>query len=328
MRPRLTAAVLAVCFLNTSAAMADAQPNFPEFLKGVEADLTQKNIPVDLFYRAFGEDRTPDQKALERIQAQPESKFSFEKYRSSMLSNERINKGRTLFDEHKDTLKRISAVYGVPPEVIVAMWGVESFYGRWPGQHRIVRSLATLAYDSHRQTFFRKELMAAMEILNDGHIEPENMTGSWAGAMGQCQFMPTSFLAYAADGDGDGHKNIWNDPADVFASAANYLNKHGWKKDEPWGQRVVLTKNLPRDLKVSERGLSSEMPVEAFEKMGVIASHGGLPPKGTQAKLFMPEGPSKKSYLVYHNFDVVMAWNRASYFAYSALTLADSIAKR
>lgn len=308
-------------------AQADQRTDFSEFLKGVEADLVAQKLSPDLFYRALGDERSPDKGAAEKMANQPEFKYSFQRYFNSMVSDARVKRGREMYKTHSEILRKISAQTGVPAEVIVAMWGVESFYGKFSGNHRIVRALATLAYDSHRKDFFRKELIASVRILQEGHIEPENMLGSWAGAMGQCQFMPTSFLAYAADGDGDGKKDIWKNQADVFASAAKFLKDHGWKTNQPLLTRVVLTKKLPK-LDISSRGLSNTpKTVAEWQAIGITPATGELPDATTKAWLFMPEGPSKRSYLVYDNFHVVMAWNRSSHFAFSALSLAEEIAQ-
>ncbi|MBI1362722.1 MAG: lytic murein transglycosylase [Proteobacteria bacterium] len=305
---------------------ADGKDEFRTFIDELADDVAKQGMDKQLFYRAFEGNFTPYTRAVELIQQQPESKFSFTKYSASMLSTARIKKGQENFKAYHDTLQMVSDKYGVAPQVIVALWGVETFYGKWPGNHNIIRSLATLAYDSHRKAFFRKELMDAVHILQEGHITPEEMKGSWAGAMGQCQFMPSSFMTFAADGDGDGHKDIWNNPKDVFASTANYLKRSGWQTGKPWGERVVLTKILP-PFKVSDRGLSEEMTIAEWKKAGIKAAKGDLPAGTSKARLFMPEGPSKKSYLVYENFDVILRWNRSSYFAHSVLALADEIAK-
>lgn len=325
-----TAFAGALLFLATATfaatANADTRTDFNTFLKGVEADLVKQKLNPDLFYRALGDDPSPDTSATKKMANQPEFTYSFQRYYGSMVSDARVKRGRDMYKQHRDVLQKISADTGVPAEVIVAMWGVESFYGRFSGNHRIVRALATLAYDSHRKDFFRRELIAAVRILQEGHIEPENMLGSWAGAMGQCQFMPTSFLAYAADGDGDGKKDIWTNTADVFASAAKFLKDHGWKRDQNLFDRVVLNKKLPK-LDINTRGLSqTPKTIAEWKKIGVTAAKGELPADSTKAWLFMPEGPSKRSYLVYDNFNVVMSWNRSSHFAFSALSLATEIA--
>lgn len=307
-------------------AYADRQSDFREFLTSIQSEMRAQKIDPEYFRKAIGDDFSIDEKAIKKMQSQPEFKMTFDKYTSSMLSKNRIAKGKLMMKTHKVALDRISKKYGIPAETIVALWGIESFYGKWAGQHRIARSLATLAFDSHRPKFFKKELFAAVRILQEGHIEPENLTGSWAGAMGQCQFMPTSFMAYAADGDNDGHKNIWTNEADVFASAANYLKKHRWQTGQKWGQRVVLSKILP-SIDLSERGLTGHKTIAQWQKIGIVAAKGGLPSNlKRKARLYLPKGPSKEAYLLYRNFDTVLDWNRSSYFSFSVHSLADAIA--
>lgn len=321
-------ALLSACAVSVApeAAYASRKEDFAKFLQTIQVEMKAEGLNPELFKAAVGDDFTIDEKAIHKSQNQPESKMTFEKYTSSMLSEARVKKGRELYTQHQAKLKEISAKTGVSPEIIVALWGIESFYGKWAGKHHIARSLATLAFDSHRPDFFKRELFAAMRILQEGHIAPEDLTGSWAGAMGQCQFMPTSFLAYAADGDGDGKKNIWTNEADVFASAASYLKKHGWNKNQAWGQRVVLSKILPK-LKLSERGLTGHKTVAEWKKIGIVPARGGFRvAEGEKARLYIPNGPSKEAYLVYNNFDTVLDWNRSSFFAFSAHALADAIA--
>ena len=307
----------------------ERQENFQKFLLELQAEMQGEGIDPAHFIQAVGEDFSIDEKAIERMHNQPEFKMTFAKYTGSMLSDGRIKKGREMLALHAEDLQRVSGAYGIPPEVLVSLWGIESFYGKWAGRHKIARSLATLAFDSHRKDFFKRELFAAMKILQEGHVAPQDLQGSWAGAMGQCQFMPTSFMAYAADGDADGKKDIWNNESDIFASSANYLKRHDWQTGERWGQRVVLSKVLP-PLKLSERGLSSRKPVSEWQKMGVIASSEKTPLPADSSKfarLYIPNGPSEKAFLVYQNFDTILDWNRSSFFAYSVLALADEIAK-
>lgn len=323
----LMAGVLSVS-LFAATANASRKEDFAKFLTDLQAEMQAEGLDPVLFRTAVGDDFSIDETAIVKLQNQPESKMTFEKYTSSMLSEARIAKGRELYQKHHAKLKEIEAETGVAAEAIVALWGIESYFGKWAGQHRIARSLATLSFDSHRRDFFKRELFAAMRILQEGHIEPENLKGSWAGAMGQPQFMPTSFIAYAADGDGDGKKNIWTNEADVFASAASYLKKHGWKRDQVWGQRVILSKILP-PLKISERGLTDRKTVAEWKKIGLIAAKGGLKVADTEkARLYIPNGPSKEAYIVYNNFDTVLDWNRSSFFAFSAHALADAIGQK
>ncbi|MFW0776817.1 MAG: lytic murein transglycosylase [Rickettsiales bacterium] len=192
---------------------------------------------------------------------QPEGKLTLEQYLKKVINNHRIEKGRALYKEHATLLNEVSNKYGVPPQYIVALWGIETNYGSNMGSFSVVESLATLAYDGRRSKYFRGELINALKIIDNGHTDAYNMVGSWAGAMGQSQFMPSSFLSYAVDYNGDGKRDIWSSKPDVFASIANYLNRHGWSQNK------------------------------------------------------------KK------NFDVIMKWNRSTYFATAVMQLADSIAQ-
>lgn len=325
----LCSAVFTAFLLPGAAQASERQENFQKFLLELQNEMTEQKLDPEYFIRAVGDDFSIDEKAIERMHNQPEFKMTFAKYTGSMLSDARIKKGREMLRQHEEDLQRVSGAYGVPPEVMVSLWGIESYYGKWAGRHRIARSLATLAFDSHRKDFFKRELFAAVKILQEGHINPQDLRGSWAGAMGQSQFMPTSFLAYAADGDADGKKDIWKNESDVFASTANYLKRHDWVTGQNWGQRVVLTEILP-PLELSARGLSRHKTVAEWEEIGVVAASEKDPVsdnKQEKARLYIPNGPSGEAFLVYSNFDTILDWNRSSFFAYSVLALADEIAK-
>ena len=317
--------ILAVLLLFT--ATTSHAESFDQFISGLKKEAISAGISAELVEEAFANVKEPIPSVSKKLKNQPESKFSFTAYTDRLASDKRGILGAERYKENTAKLKEIEAEYGIPASTLVALWGIESYFGKLPGKFQIIPSLTTLAYNSHRRTFFRKELMAALKIVDQGHTTLPNLTGSWAGAMGQCQFMPTSFLYYAADGDGDGKKDIWQTKADVFASSANYLKKHGWKTGELWGQRVILGKKLPV-LKLTGRGLSENKPMEYWESLGIYpAKKGGFEHAPQMARLFLPEGPSKKAYLVHHNFNVVMRWNNASYFAFSVLSLADKIEK-
>jgi membrane-bound lytic murein transglycosylase B len=301
---------------------------FDEFLKSVRQDLVKENVDATIFDRAMEGVEAPNKKVYEKLKKQPESIYTFTKYLNRLASDLRISNGMKNKELHKADLLRLEKEYDLPKEVILSLWGVESAYGKLQGNFKIIPSLASLAYESHRRDFFRRELIKAVKIVDDGHIGLDNLTGSWAGAMGQCQFMPSSFYSFAADGNGDGRKDIWQTEADVFASTANYITKSGWKNDMPWGEAVTLTQILPQ-VKLSSRGLSKPKPLSYWYEIGVahkIKNKGAKLDDDAQARLFMPDGPSKRAYLVYHNFDVIMKWNRSSYFAFSVLTLADQLA--
>src|SRR5262245_63064410 len=182
----------------------------------------------------------PLQRVLELDRKQPEDTLTYAQYLERTLPASRVQKGQRLLNEHRALLQEIGTKYDVPPSIIVALWGMETDFGRTTGNFSVLASLATLAYDGRRSTFFRRELLEALKIVDAGQVRPEAMTGSWAGAMGQNQFMPSSFMQYAVDYDGDGRRDIWTTLADVFASTANYLARSGWQEHETWGHRVVL----------------------------------------------------------------------------------------
>ena len=299
--------------------------NFTAFLQDVKQELKKKKIAPELLDEALGKNPQPDESVIEKLNNQPESVMTFNEYHSRIVSKERIRKGKSNFRNNRKELAEKSKQYNIPAETIVALWGVETAYGKLTGGHSIVKSLATLAYKSHRKEFFRKELIKSLQIVQDGHIPLKDLIGSWAGAMGQCQFMPSSFYRFAQDGNGDGKKDIWNTRADVFASAANYLKKSGWK-DERWGQPVTLTKTLP-SIDMSRQGLSEHQTIKKWKKLGVQPKTGGfhITNDKRKARLFIPNGPSGEAYLVYNNFDVILKWNNSSYFAYSVLSLSDKL---
>ena len=208
------------------------------------------------------------------------------------------------------------------PRFIVALWGIETNFGQLTGGFEVIPALVTLAHDGRRSEYFRKELLNALKIVDQGHIPLSRFTGSWAGAMGQCQFMPSSFLAFAADHDGDGHKDIWQNRADVFASIANYLKGHNWESNRAWGRKV----RLPQGFDVKLASLENKKSLSDWKKLGVTASNGAaLPQMALDAALVLPDGPSGPAYLVYDNFTRIMSWNRSTFFALAVGELADRI---
>lgn len=258
---------------------------------------------------------------------QPEKKITFAQYRKNIVNEQRIRKGRAMMETHRAELARASQTYGVPPQYIVALWGIETNFGANTGGFDILSALATLAYEGRRAAFFEKELVNALKILQAEHITPDRMTGSWAGAMGQNQFMPSSFLRFAVDGNGDGQRDIWNTLADVFASTANYLSTQGWNKELRWGRAVVLTQQLGSDA----FSLDVKKPLSMWRALGVRQPDGQplpMPADGSnpQASLVTPDGAGGPVFLVYDNYRVIMDWNRSTYFATSVGLLADAIA--
>jgi membrane-bound lytic murein transglycosylase B len=218
---------------------------FNDWLKDVKKEARSKGISQATINEALV-GISHDARVIRLDRRQPETKLTLEEYLAKVISDARIRRGRELLAEHRATLDPISQKYGVAPEFIVALWGIETSYGNNTGSFSVVESLATLAYDGRRSTYFRGELMNALKIIDQDHITADDMQGSWAGAMGQCQFMPTSFLSFAVDHNGDGKRDIWNTEADVFASIANYLSKHGWNDNKDNQFNVILKWNRSR----------------------------------------------------------------------------------
>lgn len=254
--------------------------------------------------------------------SQPHKVMRHEEYLLKVINEQRIRMAREKFREHAALLAELEAKYGVDGKFIIALWGVESSFGRLTGKHHVPSVLATMAYEGRRREFFQKEFVASLRIIEQGHISSEAMRGSWAGAMGQCQFMPSIFFHFAADGDGDGHHDIWNNTADVLASIANYLHKNGWRRGETWGRQVRLTQAL--DLSAAQ--LQDARALAEWQELGVRRDTGAdLPARAMKAKLLLPDSEWERAYLVYHNYEVLLRWNRSRHFATSVGYLAERI---
>jgi membrane-bound lytic murein transglycosylase B len=264
----------------------------------------------------------PIPRVIELDRRQASGRSSFRSYKQRLLSDERIRRGRSLMREHRALLERIALDYGVQARFIVALWGIESTYGAYRGTYPVIPALATLAYDGRRASFFRQELLNALRILDAGDVDHGSMMGSWAGAMGQSQFMPSSYLSYAVDYDGDGRRDIWTSLPDIFASMANYLANAGWNGRYTWGREV----QPPRSIGADVLGLEVEKPLPSWQSLGVRRTNGnGLPQVGIDASLLWTDDRNGPAYLVYHNFRVLMLWNRSTYFALTVGELSDLI---
>lgn len=274
-------------------AMARAQTSdsrFAAWLQGVRAEALRAGVDGATADAALGSvQQIP--RVLELAHNQPEFKMTFERYLDIVVSTERVTRGRAMLAENRALVERIARPAGVPPSVVVALWGIESNYGARLGEFEVVPALATLAFNGFRASFFRAQLIAALKILSQGHIALHAMKGSWAGAMGQCQFIPTTFLLYAADGDGDGRYDIWTSKADVFASTVNYLHRAGWHPGLGWGE---------------EAGASA------------TAARG--------ERIVRPSGPNGPAYRTTDNFRVLLRWNQSDFFALAVGLLSDRIA--
>jgi len=263
-----------------------------------------------------------DDEVIALDQKQPETTITFDVYARRILNAQKVERGQMMLEKYGDRLDEIGNRYGVQPEVIVALWGMESSYGRNSGDFNVINSLATLAYEGRRAAFFRKELIDALRILDQEHIPSSSLRGSWAGAMGQCQFMPSTYLKYAVDEGGDGKRDIWENPNDIFASIANYIAAEGWHSDQTWGREVELTSDIAAD----QIGLDHQHTLAEWSQMGVRSLGGhNLPDKPLEASLIEPDGADGRSFLVYDNFRALMRWNRSTYFATSVGLLADRI---
>lgn len=311
---------------------AEAKPvqDFDSFLSQVADEVKAKGLDPKYMYEALGDNPQPNQRLVKSDKNQPEFKITFNEYISTRVSPWRKKKGAEMKQKHLEKLTEVSKSTGVPMEVVLSLWGHETSYGTYPLKLNAVNTLATLAYlDKRRQKFWHSELHAAVEVLNKGYIAPKEMKSSWAGALGQCQFMPSNVLALAKDGNDDGKIDIWNTEADVFASAANYLKKRTkWEATGRGYDRVYLSKRLPK-LKMRGTYTKGWKTVAQWQKLGVLpVKETELAALDVRARLFMPEGPSKKVYLIYDNFFKIMDWNRSTYFAFSVLTLAKKLGWR
>lgn len=299
-----------------------ADQDFSAWLKGVRAEARREGVSEKTIAAALPDTLAPIPRVIELDRKQPESTTTFDDYLKRIVSTDRVEKGRTRMLNYRSLLARVSETYGVEPQFIVALWGVETNYGAITGGYGVVPALATLAHDGRRSAYFRGELINALKIVDQGHIRLADMKGSWAGAMGQTQFMPSSFFRFAEDFNGDGRRDIWGTQADVFASAANYLSKSGWKKGQPWGHRVTVPAGLDRGL----LGVDNIQSIDYWHAKGIRLEDGKPVPKGAySASLIQPGGAGTSAYLVYDNFQVILKWNRSSYFATSVGQLADRI---
>lgn len=261
-------------------------------------------------------------RVIELDRQQPEFTTTFADYFNRRVTSARVEQGRKLLAQHRTLLNRVSAQYGVPVQYLVAFWGLETNYGSYFGKMSVLNSLATLACDPRRSTYFTSELMDALRILDEGAIKPERMEGSWAGAMGHVQFMPSAFLRYAVDYDGDNKRDLWNSIPDAMGSAAHFLQNLGWEKGSRWGREVILPEKFP----YLEAGLNNKKSLLEWQKLGVRQADGtALPGVNLNASLLVPAGHQGPAFLVYDNFEVIMRWNRSEFYALAVGHLADRI---
>lgn len=296
---------------------------FPAYVEQLKRRAIKQGIPAATVENAFANAHFVD-RVINADRNQLEKKITLDDYLSRVLPTWKIQRGREMRQQYQPRLARVTARYGVPEQYIVALWGMESAFGKIQGKEDVVSALATLAFEGRREAFFTKQLMAALKIIDQGHVDAGNLKGSWAGAMGQSQFMPTSFLTYAADGDDDGKIDIWNNLDDVFASTANYLATEGWQPGVGWGREV----KLPAQFNAEQLGLKDSQGhrEEQWAAKGVVLADGSpLPVSGLRSWVIAPDDMQGRAFLVYDNFRTLMHWNRSYYFAISVGMMADGI---
>lgn len=295
--------------------------DFADWVQGVRRDALAQGIGAATLDRALS-DLAPIPRVIELDHHQPETTLTFAEYIDHVVSPQRREAARERFQENRALLDEVGARYGVPPRFIVSLWGIETDFGRVTGTFPVIAALATLAYEGRRAAFFRNELINALRIVDRHHIDPHRMTGSWAGAMGQSQFMPSSFLTYAVSYRGDAAPDIWNRRDDVFASIANYLARVGWH-GEAWGEAVRLPQGL------DPAAESRPRPVGEWTALGVRRVDGSPLPAGAgNAGLVAPQGVEGPIFVTYDNYRALLKWNNSSYFAIAVGYLADSITRR
>ena len=300
---------------------ASAADRFSAFVAGVRAEAVRAGVRGGTVDAAF-EGVAPNAKVIELDHHQPEFSLTWAQYRQRVLPQSRLDKARAIYAREAAQLARITARYPADPRVVMGIWGLESGFGERTGTYRVVESLATLAYEGRRASYFRGELVGALRILDSGDIAPAAMTGSWAGAMGQPQFMPSSYLHYAVDADGDGRRDIWTNRADVFGSVANYLAKCGWRMGEPWGQPVRAPDGL-----AGRSGRENVRALSAWQADGVRRIDGTKFSRGdVRGALLMPDGAGGDAFMVYTNFNVIRRYNPSDYYALGVGLLGNAVA--
>jgi membrane-bound lytic murein transglycosylase B len=322
---------LALLFQQIPTVPELPRPPFPEWLDGVRAEARSRGVS-DATIAAALDGLEPLPVVVERDRSQAEIVETLDHYLQQHVSAKVIQTARTRRAEHAPLLDKVADKYGVPAGVIVAVWGLESNFGRFSGVRPTIQTLATLAYDPRRSGLFREELFDALKILDSGDVEPAAMRGSWAGALGQPQFMPSSFLLYAQDFDGDGRRDIWKSTPDVFASIANYLSAHGWTRGEAWGREVTVPASALDQVRaraplqtegcLARRQMTVPLPIQQWTSLGVRARGGGaIPEKDMNASLV---SGVKRHFLVYPNYQAVLEYNCVNAYGLSVGLLGDA----
>lgn len=305
----------------TEQQTIDAAFSFEQWLEAFLKEAKERGFSEDTLTAAFA-DVQPIARVVELDRRQPEFTQTFWSYLNGRVSETRIREGRQLLKDHSALLARVEGKYGVQGRFLISFWGLETNFGQFLGGFPVIDSLATLAHDERRSDFFRAELFHALGALEQGHIDPDSMIGSWAGAMGQPQFMPSTFARHAVDEDGDGRKDIWATLPDVFGSAANYLRHLGWENRYTWGREV----QLPEDFDLNTVGFGKKKSLGEWQSLGLRRMGGGdLPGADIDGAVVLPAGIRGPAFLVYRNFKAILTWNRSLLYAVSVGHLADRL---
>ena len=339
MHARLAAVVAGLLLYGAAAAQEPAVPPVPplppppfhEWLAELRAEAEARGIRPQILDAAL-KDVRPVAQILERDRAQTEFTLNLDGYLKRRLTPATIKTARDMYARHRALVRRVGEAYGVDPRLIIAIWGLESNFGRFAGVRPTIPALATLAYDPRRSGMFRRELLDALEIVNRGDIELEKLKGSWAGALGQPQFMPSSYLRFAQDFDGDGRRDIWTSHADVFASIAYYIQQHGWRNDVRWGREVLIPaaavpaiEAMPRRTEGcrARRAMTLSQPLDDWRTLGLTTTAKGPLPRADLTASLVQDGA--RAFLVYGNYEALLDYNCAHSYAISVGLLADAI---
>ena len=313
--------VAAFSTLAVSAPVAADEVAFKSCVADLRGEAIHQGVREEVFDAQIA-DLAPDMAVLGFLDAQPEFVTPIWDYLAALVDEERVTDGTAMLSEWKTVLERVEAEYGIDRATVVAVWGVESNYGRNFGSRPLLSSLSTLSCFGRRQAFFRGEFITTLKIVQEGHVAPERLTGSWAGAFGHTQFMPSTFMRLAVDFDGDGRRDLVDSVPDALASTANFLKRAGWRSDLPWGFEV----GLPAGMKVSDAGRKNKRAVSEWVARGVKRLDGRpMPAAGTQAALLLPAGEAGPAFLITRNFDALYSYNAAESYGLAIAHLSDRL---
>ena len=312
--------VLLAAGLAGPVSAAEPKIPFSQWLDGVRQEAKAAGM-TSAFLDAVLAGARPIKRVIELDRRQPEFTLTFWNYLNKSVNAARIAGGREMLAKHRALLQQTARRFGVQPRFIVAFWGLESNYGKYTGAFPLIGAVATLAHDPRRSRFFRGQLLAALTIMSRGDV-PLKVKGSWAGAMGNFQFIPTTYKDFAIDADGDGRRDLWNSFPDMFASAANYLQRSGWRRGWSWGREV----KLPKGFEFAQTGLGVRKTLGQWRALGIRRIDGGELPKGeARASVILPAGYEGPAFLVYQNYRTILNWNRSLLYAIAVGHLADRL---